>query len=103
MSVYLILYTLNVRFFYVCDFVEDHDDEVEDQVEFSYKEGSKKGPSKWGELHKEWKTCKIGKMQSPIDISSCGIKKKRKLGHKKLYKPSNSTLRNRGHDISVSC
>ncbi|KAF3661131.1 Alpha carbonic anhydrase 7 [Capsicum annuum] len=80
---------------------EDHDDEVEDQVEFSYKEGSKKGPSKWGELHKEWKTCKIGKMQSPIDISSCGIKKKRKLGHKKLYKPSNSTLRNRGHDISL--
>ncbi|KAM3341242.1 alpha carbonic anhydrase 7-like [Capsicum galapagoense] len=40
-------------------------------------------------------------MQSPIDISSCGVKIKRKLGHKKLYKPSNSTLRNRGHDISL--
>lgn len=76
--------------------------EVDDEVEFDYKEGSKKGPSKWGELHKEWETCKNGKMQSPINIASCRVKNMRKLGHMKYYKPTNSTIRNRGHDISVS-
>ncbi|CAN4117145.1 unnamed protein product [Withania somnifera] len=40
-------------------------------------------------------------MQSPIDISSCRVKIMRKLDHTKHYKPSNTTIRNRGHDISL--
>ncbi|KAJ8532800.1 hypothetical protein K7X08_015689 [Anisodus acutangulus] len=78
-----------------------HQKECHDEVEFDYKEGSEKGPSKWGELKKEWETCKCGKMQSPIDLSSCKVKIMRKMGHKKHYKPSNSTIKNRGHDISL--
>lgn len=92
LDIYLILFFLDVLW----------NVEVDDEGEFNYKEGSKKGPSKWGDLHKEWETCKIGKMQSPIDISTCRVKVMRKLGHKNHYKPNNSTIRNRGHDISVS-
>uniref|UniRef100_M1DF34 Carbonic anhydrase n=1 Tax=Solanum tuberosum TaxID=4113 RepID=M1DF34_SOLTU len=77
------------------------DQKIEDEVKFDYNERSKKGPSKWGDLNKEWETCKNGKMQSPIDISSCRVKNMRKLGHMKHYKPTNSTIRNRGHDISL--
>nr|XP_025888608.1 alpha carbonic anhydrase 7-like isoform X3 [Solanum lycopersicum] len=75
--------------------------ETEDEVKFDYNEKSEKGPSKWGDLNKEWETCKNGKMQSPIDISSCRVKNMRKMGHIKHYKPTNSTIRNRGHDISM--
>ncbi|XP_060201430.1 carbonic anhydrase Nec1-like isoform X1 [Lycium barbarum] len=78
-----------------------HHKECHDEVEFDYIEGSKKGPSKWGELKKEWETCNCGKMQSPIDISSCNVKIQRKLDHKKIYKPCNSTIKNRGHAISL--
>ncbi|KAK4343067.1 hypothetical protein RND71_038883 [Anisodus tanguticus] len=81
--------------------LEGYTNKCHDEVEFDYKEGSEKGPSKWGELKKEWETCKCGKMQSPIDLSSCKVKIMRKMGHKKHYKPSNSTIKNRGHDISL--
>ncbi|KAI5395716.1 alpha carbonic anhydrase 7 [Lathyrus oleraceus] len=76
--------------------------EVEDELPFDYVEGSKKGPSHWGELKKEWKACKIGKMQSPIDISSDRLRLAPKLGRLKInYKAQNATLKNRGHDIEV--
>ncbi|KAI6697962.1 hypothetical protein NL676_018081 [Syzygium grande] len=56
----------------------------------------------WGELKKEWEACKKGKMQSPIDLSSRRVKVIPKLGEiKRSYKPSNATLKNRGHDISL--
>ncbi|TMW98215.1 hypothetical protein EJD97_004351 [Solanum chilense] len=81
--------------------VHHNESETEDEVKFDYNEKSEKGPSKWGDLNKKWKTCKNGKMQSPIDISSCRVKNMRKMGHIKQYKPTNSTIRNRGHDISM--
>lgn len=71
-------------------------------MEFHYWEGHEKGPSKWGELKREWEACKNGKMQSPIDISSYKVKIIKNMDNKKVYKPSNSTIKNRGHDISVS-
>lgn len=75
---------------------------VEDESEFDYLKGSKKGPSHWGELKKEWTTCKNGKMQSPIDMPSNIVKVVPKLGVlKKNYKPQNAIIRNRGHDIQV--
>ncbi|XP_058771170.1 alpha carbonic anhydrase 7-like [Vicia villosa] len=76
--------------------------EVEDEREFDYIKGSKKGPSRWGELHKEWASCKNGRMQSPIDLSNHRVKIVPKLGKlKKNYKPQNATIKNRGHDIQV--
>ncbi|CAL5207289.1 unnamed protein product [Lathyrus oleraceus] len=77
-------------------------DEVEDESEFDYMKESKKGPSHWGELKKEWATCKNGIMQSPIDMSSNIVKVVPKLGSlKKNYKPQNAIIRNRGHDIQL--
>ncbi|KAG4970588.1 hypothetical protein AAZX31_13G129000 [Glycine max] len=76
--------------------------EVEDESEFDYIKGSEKGPSHWGELKKEWETCKSGKMQSPIDLSSHRVRVVPKLGElKKYYTPQNATIKNRGHDIEL--
>nr|AFK36418.1 unknown [Lotus japonicus] len=76
--------------------------EVEDESEFNYIQGNEKGPSNWGTMKKEWKTCKTGKMQSPIDLSSHRVRVVPNLGElKKFYKPQNATVKNRGHDIEV--
>ncbi|XP_048127670.1 alpha carbonic anhydrase 7-like [Rhodamnia argentea] len=76
--------------------------EVEDERAFDYIAGSEKGPVHWGELRKEWEACKTGEMQSPIDLSSRRVKVIPKLGEiERSYKPSNATLKNRGHDISL--
>ncbi|KAJ6746726.1 CARBONIC ANHYDRASE [Salix koriyanagi] len=34
--------------------------EVEDEREFDYIEGSEKGPAFWGDIKKEWADCKTG-------------------------------------------
>lgn len=76
---------------------------AEDEREFDYLEGSNKGPSRWGELRKEWGACKKGNLQSPIDMSSARVKVIPKMREvKRSYNPANATLINRGHDISVS-
>ncbi|CAL5422299.1 unnamed protein product [Camellia sinensis] len=76
--------------------------EVEDEKEFDYAKGSEKGPERWGEIKEEWAACKHGEMQSPIDMVNRRVKiirKSRELVSN--YKPSNATVKNRGHDISV--
>ncbi|KAJ9181519.1 hypothetical protein P3X46_009642 [Hevea brasiliensis] len=81
---------------------EDHQVEVEDEREFDYAPGSKKGPEHWGELKKDWASCKSGNLQSPIDMSNRRVKVIRNSGGlKRNYKPSYSILKNRGHDISL--
>ncbi|CAK9323148.1 unnamed protein product [Citrullus colocynthis] len=76
--------------------------EAEDESEFSYIRGSKKGPTKWGEIKKEWEKCNKGYMQSPIDLSSERVKVVQTLDQlKRKYKPSIAIVKNRGHDISV--
>ncbi|KAF5471888.1 hypothetical protein F2P56_008651 [Juglans regia] len=76
--------------------------EVEDEREFDYLDGSEMGPRHWGDIRKEWAACKNGDMQSPIDLSSRRVKLTSKLGElKRSYKPSNAIIKNRGHDISV--
>ncbi|XP_038894056.1 alpha carbonic anhydrase 7-like [Benincasa hispida] len=76
--------------------------EVEDQKEFDYDEEGEKGPAHWGDLKREWHNCKIGRMQSPIDLFH---KRVRIVSHftdlKIDYKSSNATLKNRGHDIML--
>ncbi|KAL9413162.1 hypothetical protein AB3S75_041766 [Citrus x aurantiifolia] len=76
--------------------------EVDDEIEFNYEEGGENGPSKWGELHSEWSACKNGRMQSPIDLLNERVQVVSHLGRlKRSYKPSNATLKNRGHDMML--
>ncbi|KAK2971109.1 hypothetical protein RJ640_024054, partial [Escallonia rubra] len=75
---------------------------AEDESEFDYDDGGPKGPSRWGELKEEWSACKTGEMQSPIDVSSRTVDViPNSAGLTRNYKPSNATIVNRGHDISL--
>ncbi|GAV62650.1 Carb_anhydrase domain-containing protein [Cephalotus follicularis] len=76
--------------------------EVEDETEFNYSPDSGKGPAKWGEINPEWSSCKNGTMQSPIDMLNERVDLVSHLGRlKRNYKPSNATLKNRGHDMML--
>ncbi|ESQ42798.1 hypothetical protein EUTSA_v10014359mg [Eutrema salsugineum] len=76
--------------------------EVEDETEFSYETLGKKGPAKRGTLKEDWKMCGTGKMQSPIDIRDKNVVVTYKLGSlRSHYLPSNTTMKNRGHDIML--
>ncbi|XP_022998888.1 alpha carbonic anhydrase 7-like [Cucurbita maxima] len=76
--------------------------EVEDESEFNYEEGGEKGPANWGNLKQEWRKCKTGTMQSPIDLSHKRVQIIPYFGDLKIYyNPSNATLKNRGHDIML--
>ncbi|KAK4281525.1 hypothetical protein QN277_013005 [Acacia crassicarpa] len=74
------------------------------EVEFSYIEGSEKGPSRWGDLKPEWAACKNGTSQSPIDLWS---RRMRVVSNSSDdlnngYKPATASILNRGRDIQVS-
>jgi len=47
--------------------------------------------------------CGIGKMQSPIDLRDKNVVVSNKFGLlRSQYLPSNTTIKNRGHDIMVN-
>lgn len=47
--------------------------------------------------------CGTGKMQSPIDLTDKNVVVTNKLGSlRSQYLPSNTTIKNRGHDIMVN-
>ncbi|KAL5994540.1 Alpha carbonic anhydrase 7 [Asimina triloba] len=74
----------------------------QDEREFDYAKGSGRGPEDWGNIHEEWAMCKKGDMQSPIDLLHERVELVSHLGRlKRNYKPSNATLKNRGHDIML--
>ncbi|KAH9624874.1 hypothetical protein KSS87_016645 [Heliosperma pusillum] len=76
--------------------------EVEDESEFDYVKGSKRGPEHWGEIKPEWAVCKTGKLQSPIDLFHKRVTivpKSKEIT--KFYKIGNTLLKNRGHDIEI--
>lgn len=76
---------------------------AEDETPFTYEKGGGRGPDKWGLINPGWKTCANGKMQSPIDLLDQRVQISSDLGRlKRDYKPAPATLRNRGHDITVS-
>lgn len=76
--------------------------EVEDEREFDYLKESKMGPRYWGDIKKEWAACKNGETQSPIDLSNQRVEIIHKPEELYInYKPSNATVKNRGHDISL--
>lgn len=97
---------------------KDHDDEEEPKPdegkaddEHEKKEAKKsekhaahftyagaEGPEEWGELDSDWKACKAGKAQSPIDITP-------KAGTASpitfRYKPTAATVVDNGHTLQV--
>ncbi|KAF2283336.1 hypothetical protein GH714_002389 [Hevea brasiliensis] len=76
--------------------------EVDDEREFDYDKNSEKGPARWGEIHPEWGNCSKGSMQSPIDLLNERVEVVSHLGRlNRSYKPSNGTLKNRGHDMML--
>ncbi|CAN8252997.1 unnamed protein product [Cochlearia groenlandica] len=76
--------------------------EVEDETEFSYGLKGKTGPAKWGTIKAEWKLCGKGKMQSPIDVKDKNVIVTNRLGSlRSQYIVSNTTIKNRGHDIML--
>ena len=62
--------------------------------------GEHGGPKEWGELDKAFATCKLGKVQSPIDIR--GAKAADLPAIKFTYKPSPLKLIDNGHTIQVN-
>ena len=58
------------------------------------------GPAKWGELDPEFGACKLGKVQSPIDIR--GAKAADLPAIRFNYKPSPLKLIDNGHTIQVN-
>ncbi|GJX90125.1 alpha carbonic anhydrase 7-like protein [Tanacetum coccineum] len=76
--------------------------EVEDEHEFTYDVNSPNGPHHWGEIHPEWSMCNQGDLQSPIDLTHKRVQTTSHLGRlDRDYKPANSTLVNRGHDMML--
>ncbi|XP_020523868.1 alpha carbonic anhydrase 7 [Amborella trichopoda] len=91
-----------IIFFIITQSVPSASQEVEDEREFDYLEGSEKGPKHWGELHPEWAACSNGDMQSPIDLLQERVEVLPNLGRlKREYKPAKAILENRGHDIML--
>lgn len=75
---------------------------AENEREFNYEAGGQHGPERWGDIHSEWSACKSGSMQSPVDLLNERVEVVSHLGRlRRSYKPTNSTLKNRGHDIMV--
>ncbi|KAK3036385.1 hypothetical protein RJ639_032154 [Escallonia herrerae] len=75
---------------------------AEDESEFDYDDRGPKGPSRWGELKEEWRACKTGEMQSPVDVSSRRMDViPNSAGLTGNYKLSNATIVNKGHDVSL--
>ncbi|KAM7496766.1 hypothetical protein LguiA_021180 [Lonicera macranthoides] len=80
---------------------EDNGD-ADDEREFTYEKDSERGPDHWGEIREEWRMCNSGGMQSPIDLMDERVEIVSHLGRLNWdYKPSNATIRNRGHDMMI--
>ncbi|XP_057859218.2 alpha carbonic anhydrase 7-like [Cryptomeria japonica] len=61
-----------------------------------------RGPSHWGDLKEEWKTCGDGRQQSPIDVLKRNIEISPNLGELQTsYKEANASLKNNGHDVML--
>ncbi|XP_038707681.1 alpha carbonic anhydrase 7-like [Tripterygium wilfordii] len=76
--------------------------EVENEREFDYNHHGEIGPHRWGEIKPEWSACNHGSMQSPIDLLNERVEVVSHLGRiHREYKPSNATIKNRGHDIML--
>ncbi|MFM5931000.1 MAG: carbonic anhydrase [Novosphingobium sp.] len=57
------------------------------------------GPDRWGDLSEEFKLCKAGHMQSPIDLG--GVEVEGKFSVRAAYQPGPLTLLNNGHTVQA--
>lgn len=64
--------------------------------------GGTGGPAHWGSLEKDFEACKLGRQQSPIDISTSSAGKAGLPAIKTSYKGSAGELLHNGHTIQVS-
>lgn len=62
----------------------------------------KEGPDNWGNISEEFKTCKLGKEQSPLDINTKLVKKSAANQVRLNYKASSGELVNNGHTIQIN-
>ncbi|MBF0345498.1 MAG: carbonic anhydrase family protein [Nitrospirae bacterium] len=60
----------------------------------------KEGPENWGDLSKDYETCKTGKGQSPIDLPKEPKTLTKSIGFN--YKPASMKVINNGHTIQVN-
>ncbi|KAH1090536.1 hypothetical protein J1N35_017793 [Gossypium stocksii] len=68
--------------------------------EFNYDEGTGRGPSRWGTLKPQWRTCSDGRKQSPIDIGTVQVNSE--LGElQRNYRSAQAILKNRTEDVAV--
>jgi carbonic anhydrase len=58
------------------------------------------GPEHWGELADEFKTCKVGRMQSPIDLGGADIEGRIEV--RTNYRPGQLKILNNGHTVQVN-
>ncbi|CAN6818654.1 unnamed protein product [Brassica oleracea] len=83
--------------------VEDCDfGATNDETSFTYEKNPEKGPEGWGKINPHWKTCNIGKFQSPIDLTNTRVSIIRDEAWRRQYKPAPAVIVNRGHDVMVS-
>jgi carbonic anhydrase len=61
--------------------------------------GGAEGPAHWGELGSDYKSCSLGKRQSPIDLGSARLAQDSALGLH--WQPLAATVTNNGHTIQV--
>ncbi len=57
-------------------------------------------PEHWGDLAKEFQACKLGKMQSPIDLSAANVASNVKV--ETTYKPVELEILNNGHTVQFN-
>lgn len=58
------------------------------------------GPDSWGALADEFKTCKLGRMQSPIDLGGADIEGR--ISVRANYRPGQMSILNNGHTVQVN-
>lgn len=58
------------------------------------------GPDHWGELSEDFKACKTGRMQSPIELGAADVEAK--FAVRVAYKPGPLTVVNNGHTIQAT-
>ena len=64
---------------------------------WDYSEGAK-----WGDLAEDFKTCKIGQNQSPIDIKTSSVEKASLSPIKTSYNAASGEVVNNGHTIQIN-
>ena len=58
------------------------------------------GPERWGDLSEEFKACKVGHMQSPVDLGGADIKGSFTV--RTAYKAGPLTILNNGHTVQAT-